>query len=187
MSEGPRLPYAEALALAQRVVAILAPAWERAEIAGSLRRGCATIGDIDLVAIPRPAPHERPVFGRPITQGSRSPIAQRLSAAGGEIVNDSEHIVKARLDDLVIDVWLSEPAQWGYKLAIRTGPLEFSKWLVSRQPRGACPRGWRFEGGYLWHGEKIVPCPEEADLFAALGLAWIPPEERSAGRWGTRR
>ena len=41
MSEGPRLPYAEALALAQRVVAILAPAGERAEIAGSLRRGTA--------------------------------------------------------------------------------------------------------------------------------------------------
>ena len=197
MSEGPRLPYAEALALAQRVVAILAPAGERAEIAGSLRRGCATIGDIDLVAIVSERGW-RPVFGskRCLVLGSAAlgHACDALIAQGGNILHAGPKSIGLEIEGCRVDVWLANKQNYGCKLAIRTGALDFSKWLVTHKPAGACPRALIFDDGSLWRGDHaiggtvtLIPTPEEADLFAALGLAWIPPEERSAGRWGTRR
>ena len=41
------------------------------------------------------------------------------------------------------------------------------------------PEGYRVRDGALWDGERLVETPEEADLFAALGLPWLPPERRT--------
>lgn len=54
--------YAEALQVAEKLVDWLAPACDRIVIAGSIRRRCDLIGDIELVAIPTPL---RNLFGEP--------------------------------------------------------------------------------------------------------------------------
>ena len=53
------------------------------------------------------------------------------------------------------------------------------------------PEGFRVRDGALWDGERLVATPEEADLFAVLGLPWLEPERRTdtvrpirrAGAW----
>lgn len=68
--------------------------------------------------------------------------------------------------------------------AIRTGSSDFSKWLVTPVSwAGAMPIGMRQKDGYLWRGETRIDCPEESDLFTALGLSFIPLEDRDDGRW----
>ena len=65
-------------------------------------------------------------------------------------------------------------------LAAPTRPGAFSTRLVTaRRYGGGMPEGFRVRDGALWDGERLVATPEEADLFAALGLPWLPPEART--------
>jgi hypothetical protein len=95
-----------------------------------------------------------------------------------------------------------EPHSWGYVLAIRTGPAEFSKLLVTMLRR----RGLRGKDGRVWQcrpclacrgrlvglgGAKCAICdgtgletekpldvPDEQTLFQLAGMAYLPPEKR---------
>lgn len=49
-----RVPYADALTIAELVVAQLAPHCERIQIAGSIRRKSRTVKDVEIVCIPKP-------------------------------------------------------------------------------------------------------------------------------------
>lgn len=42
----------------------------------------------------------------------------------------------------------------------------------------ATARGMTLRAGALWEGSAFVPAPDEPSFYAALGLAWIPPELR---------
>jgi hypothetical protein len=57
--------------------------------------------------------------------------------------------------------------------ALCTGPNTWSKKLVTPiHQQGWCPSNLRFTNSQLWDGAsgQYIPCPEEPDLFAALGL-----------------
>jgi DNA polymerase/3'-5' exonuclease PolX len=78
-----------------------------------------------------------------------------------------------------VDLFLATVDNWGAILAIRTGPSDFSKALVThikyktpyRQQDGALVR--QVSG-------EVVPVPEEADYFRLAGVPWIAPEQRTA-------
>src|SRR4051812_33321091 len=53
MSEKQKFPRAQALAVAHEIVAALAPACTRIEIAGSLRRGRENVGDVEILFVPK--------------------------------------------------------------------------------------------------------------------------------------
>ena len=48
-----RIPLAEGVKLANEVVALLETSCERLEVAGSIRRQKETVGDVEIVCIPR--------------------------------------------------------------------------------------------------------------------------------------
>lgn len=189
-------PYAEALALAEEVCAILAPACERIEIAGSLRRRKVEIGDIELVAIPR-YEIERDLFGEEVGRHSLLDAELRVwPPISSTLTKNGPHYKQFMWGDMTVDLFLVTAETWGVQLAIRTGNADFSHWLVTAQHQGgALPTGYyiiegrlaRYTGpDRLTQRATPLPTPEEADLFAAIGLPWIPPAERTAGRW-TRR
>lgn len=76
------------------------------------------------------------------------------------------------------------PAQWGVIFAIRTGPAEFSRWIVTSRPTGALPAGYRVKDGGVrrnsWEEGFIISMPEEIDFLDFLGLGWIEPGDRFA-------
>jgi hypothetical protein len=202
-TETERLPRAEALDLASRAMRSLAPYCERLEIAGSIRRHMKTIGDIELVAVPKMQRVHVGLFEDYVklvstletamttylaTQGSS--WALRVSEAGRTA--NGPKLKRLTYDGFGVDLFVvTRPAQWGVIFTIRTGPYLFSKQLVSHpnvriddpygQPRwGVLPMDMKVEHGALWRGGQADPIetPEETDFFHAIGREYVDPWRR---------
>ena len=172
-------PYAEALAIANDLVALLRPACERIEIAGSLRRKKAQIGDVEIVCIPKTHP-STDLFGTEIDRVSLVDIV--LAAEDVTFTKNGEKYKQFEYGGMTVDLFLATKETWGVIYTIRTGPWEYSKWLVtSRYAGGAMPGPMRCLDGRLWKSGAVLDTPEEADVFAALGLDFVPPEQRTKG------
>ncbi len=76
-----------------------------------------------------------------------------------------------------IQVIATPPVNLGAVLAEATGNEQHLEALQAR----AMSQGMTLSGAALWRGSVFVPTPDEPSLYAALGLAWIPPELREGG------
>lgn len=183
MSAGVRVPLAQAECVAAAIVEALRPACERIEVAGSIRRRKPEVGDVELVAVPRLVDGPRADLFAPPPMVSALNGALRILEDDGRLIAhptkpaDGERYKKrvAARSGLQIDLFLVlPPAEWGPIFAIRTGPADYSAAAVSELRR----RGMRCEGGTIWRGNELLPCPEESDFFAAVGWPLRPPRER---------
>ncbi len=155
------------------------PEVERLEVAGSYRRRKETIGDIDLLAIA-----SRPV---PVMESFRG-YAQvdKILMAG-----DTRSTVVLG-SGLQVDLRVVPADCYGAALVYFTGSKEHNVKLRRR----AVERKLRISeyGVFQVHEEKgetegdWLAGREEADVYAAVGLAWIPPScARTAARSRRRR
>jgi DNA polymerase (family 10) len=139
------------------------PGVERLEVAGSLRRRRATIGDLDLLAAVRdPA--------SVIAAVDRLPAVDRVLSAG----TDKSSILLR--DGPQVDLMVCPPEAWGTHLVHFTGSAAHNVALRGR----ALDRGLSLsEKGFkvVETGELLLEA-DEADVYARLGLAWVPPELR---------
>ncbi len=155
----------------QVVVDVLAwmrgcPAVDRIEAAGSWRRGCETVGDIDLVAVATDAATVMEHF-------RRWEHTTDVIASGG---------TKSSLRGprgMQIDLRVVGPDAFGAAWHYFTGSKEHNIRVRSR----AREHGWSLnEYGFqpVDPDSRAVPPPAatETDLYRALGLVWIPPELR---------
>lgn len=198
VSAGKAMPLADALPLAIELRDLLAPACERIEIAGSIRRAKPWVSDIELVAIPRF--EERPggdLWGGIETVNLLEERVRTGCAAGGdlELRVVTSHRKDGSLDyghrdgpafkalsfaDVPVDLFIVQPGvtDWGVIFAIRTGPADWSHRLVTD-----CQQYLRrVKDGRVYRAGQYAPCPEERDFFAAIGQPWVEPEERSVQR-----
>ena len=192
MSDGQAIPLAAALAAADALRELLEPACARVEIAGSIRRRKATVGDLELVAIPRlvaePAGdlwgtlRERDLLPERVAAlidaGELAPREVTITRADGSI-EQGRRMGRAYLAlvfrELPVDLFiLRPPAEWSVIFALRTGSGDWNVALVTAARRA----GRRVDGGRVYvHGQPIA-CPEEGDFFRALGQPWVDPWER---------
>ena len=175
MSDGKRISWNEANALAQDVLTIINPYCERAEIAGSVRRHKVDCGDVEIVAIPKPTDALFLVNDR-----AAYPIRQAL-LAHFDIVKGGEHLLQFTTPLCPLEVYLTTPEQWGVIFTIRTGPVDFSHRLVTaRQDNGMCPSWMQFVEGRIKVRKTgvLLDTPEETDVFKVLDLKYIKPEDR---------
>jgi len=126
------------------------------------------------------------MFGNIVATGSEIDVAVRqLVQAGARLLKNGPRYKQIALPDGInLDLFLVlQPAQqWGVLFAIRTGPADFSKWLVTpRKDGGALPSYCCVQDGVVRNGDTIMPMPEESDFFDFLGLGWIEPGQRQAG------
>ncbi len=186
MSEGKAMTLAKARALAEKIAAELAPGCARCEIAGSVRRQCPQVHDLEIVCIPR---FQEDLFGG--AAGSYlDPILERLVIAGRleRIKGGSkykQYLVPGA--KVCLDLFLVTPETWAIQYLIRTGSHQFSKQAVQTRDAltpdgrpGLLPPGWHVAEGLLWKDDgELVPLVEEQDFFAAIGLEFVPPESRA--------
>jgi DNA polymerase (family 10) len=159
-----RMPLGRALVLADALVRALAPTpgARTIEIAGSLRRRAETIGDIDiLVTSDRPAAVLARFVGLP-------EVASVL--AHGETKASIRH-----RENVQVDLRVVEPAALGAALQYFTG----SKHHNVRLRELAVKQKLKLSeyGVFDARGRRVAGATEE-EVYAAVGLPWIPPELR---------
>lgn len=176
MSNVTKRPLAQVEPVAQRIIEALTPFCERIEVAGSIRRRRPLIGDIEIVALPI---RQRNLFGEPVA----GPTLLDAFLLGRDVafLKNGDKYKSFGYGQHKVDLFLpASAAHWGCVFTIRTGSAEFSQWLVTEPCR---KKAARFQEGRLWVAGRLVDTPEEADVFEALDVPWIPPEERDDGRW----
>jgi hypothetical protein len=202
MSAGTRIPFADGLAIAVDIIRLLEGSYQRIAVAGSIRRGRADVGDVEILLIPNKRWHAR--TDELVTRGV---LAKRLvnSAGGKQLPRWGEKLRWAAhtASGANVDFYTADALNWGYQSILRTGPGEANDTLVTvdgvknrNGHVGILPRNLIFNGGRLWKlprpvaqryagdmtipvGSVEIPTPEEEDVFAAVGLPWLPPDARS--------
>jgi DNA polymerase (family 10) len=154
---GRALPVAEALRDELRA----AVPGSRVEIAGSLRRGRETAHDIDIVAAA-----DDP--GALIAALPGLPSVLRVLSGGDAAVAVRTH------SGLRAEVLVVTPASFGNLLQHATGSAAHNVRLREMAVR----RGLSMSQHGITGPDGTVTHADEADVYAALGLAWIPPELR---------
>ena len=162
-----KYPYAEAHKIAQEVLEQLKPYCERIEIAGSIRRKKAEVGDIEIVAIPKP-------FGIDLSQDGIAKVVNQWEKVKGEM--PCKYTQRILPSGIKLDLFFAEEGNWGLIFAIRTGSAEFSRYVLAN---GWVRNGFKSSGGFLFkYGEKF-DVKEEKDLFNLIGIHYVEPENRN--------
>ncbi len=154
-------PLAEELAEAMRKVKKV----KRVEIGGSLRRGCETIGDIDLLCESDDGPGVVKVF-------TSLPQVKKVLASGdtkGSVLVDRRDGVPMQADCRVVP-----KASFGAALQYFTGNKDHNVRLREM----AIKKKWKLNEWGLFDGEKQIAGADEASIYKKLGLTMMPPEQR---------
>src|SRR3954468_11996960 len=161
----PRVVLNKALEVGETIVAALRahPSADRVELAGSARRMVDSVKDIDIVATASNPPALLAALGE---------IGLVEQAAGTE-----NNTARARTHTgLNIDLRVVEPDQFGNVMQHLTGSKNHNIALREQVVR----RGLHVsEYGVLDDSTGTTHrCPTEEEVYALLGLPWIPPELR---------
>jgi DNA polymerase (family 10) len=137
------------------------PFVEQAAVAGSLRRRCETIGDLDLLA----------------TSSDPNAVMDRLAAHGMVDAvlarGDTKQRVRLR-PGIEMDLRVVPEESYGAALQYFTGSKEHN--IVIRR-RGQ-ERGLKINEYGVFRDDELVAGRTEEDVYAAVDLPWIPPELR---------
>ena len=160
---------AEADKLAAKILHELTPFCERIEVAGSVRRRRENVNDIDLVVIPKNFAMLRNRIRRRCTlttDGDTNLIAILPNKVQLDIF-----VAQAESKDLLAVT----PTNFGALFLCRTGSREHNIWIAKR----AQSLGMHFNPYYgLFRQGKCVACATEEDMFKALDLEFVKPEQR---------
>lgn len=219
------IPASRARAAAEALMELLDPFVEQLEIAGSLRRRLREVGDIELVGVPkfetvRPAQlslfdeAEQPARTVPATEQGVArlladpavPLFAGTHRGGRGAMGQKWKRLEFRFEFVAgqpvpfpVDLFLTRASSFGLQLALRTGPGDFSKLLVTPVGvGGALPADLRISDGRLWRVVGTlrdtyytrsapalpqldsVPVATEREFFEALGVPWWEPRARDA-------
>lgn len=179
-----KMPYADALALAEHLAAQLRPGCERILIAGSIRRQKREIGDIEIVAQPLLTPM-LDLFCEPVAGLGQSGLDAQLAQLGtGGYIKNGPRYKQFIFGGASVDLFIATHDTWGCIATIRTGSADFTHWLVTnRRQGGGCPSHLKFHDGRLMDGTTALDTSEERLLFECLEQPWIEPVDRIDGRW----
>jgi DNA polymerase (family 10) len=161
-----RIPLGRAYPLAQGIVAELRqiPGVVSAEPAGSLRRMRSTVGDIDIL----------------VASSEGKPIMDRFTTLPGVARILGKGPTKSSIefgDGVRAQVWVHPPERFGTALLYATGSKDHNV----RLREIALSKGLSLSEHALTkqkgEGKEMLFATEE-EVYAALGLPWIPPELR---------
>jgi len=152
------LAYAQKLA--EQIIEQIRPHCERIEVAGSIRRKKSEVRDIDIVLIPKPLLWHRII----------ATLQRNMDA---KVVKRGDIIAQLTIKDVNVDLYSATEQTWGALLLIRTGSAEHNIKLSKR----ALSMGMKLTHSGLTKDGKIIASTER-EIFGALGLSYIEPEER---------
>lgn len=183
-----KFPRARALAVCKELCPLLQPFTERLVVAGSLRRGCGEVGDIELVYVPKV--ERRPVIGdmfatnlvdlaeleirRMIEVGI---LDLRPSSTGVTTFGAKNKLTTHVETGIPVDFFATVESSWFNYLVCRTGPKESNM----RIAEAAQLKGWRWNpygSGFTGPRGEAHEVRSEQDVFEFVGLPCREPKER---------
>ena len=182
-----RWPLREAKAVAEVLQTRLEPWCERIEIAGSIRRRARTIGDVELLCIPKYGGHQFDLFGATIqvdllAEGiqelmGQGVLALRLNAGGHKTFGPLNKLMVHIPSEIPVDIFSTQTANWGMALVVRTGPKE---WNIKMMGRFKVLGMWGHAyGGVTDQDGREWSCPTEEEVFRLLKWSYLEPEKRA--------
>lgn len=179
-----KIELSEASAIADKVLRHIAPALDRGEVAGSIRRQKPIVGDVEIVAISTQRDQLLKLLedvGQHIKPGVPGAVPWAPKAAA--------KYLRVRLNEgMNLDLFLATPNNWGGLFMMRTGsgadldgnsfngfvPGIFSRWKkMSGGGRMTECMPTMPSGEQLW-------VPEEQDFFEILEMDFVPPVQRTS-------
>jgi DNA polymerase (family 10) len=134
---------------------------DRVEVAGSFRRARETVGDLDILVTSRDP-------GKVFETFTAHPLVKEVKMRG----ETKETVVLA--GGLQVDLRVVTPEEFGAALQYFTGSKDHNVRLRSL----ARDRGLKVNEYGVFRGEERIAGTTEEEVYASLGLAWIPPELR---------
>lgn len=188
MSDKKRFDAEDAVPVALALVEILKPFCERIEIAGSLRRCKETVGDIELLFIPRFENRQMDMFSSEPVDLAGEKLNELL--AQGVIAKrqaESGSFTWGKLNKLAVHVesgipvdFFCEPdaADWPRSITIRTGLKEFNVRLMESAPRHGHKAHAYGEALHKIPGGERVIARTEQEFIELCGLEYTEPNSR---------
>jgi DNA polymerase (family 10) len=136
----------------------------RVTVGGSVRRRKETVKDIDVVASVR-QDADRAALMMALTS---SPLVESVTGSG-----DTKTSVVLR-QGIALDLRVVLDDEYPFTLHHFTGSKEHNVALRSRLHA----EGWKISEYGLFRGDDLIPCADEADIYRAMGMAYVPPEMR---------
>ena len=169
----------EAQVYAEKVVAILQPFCSCIMTAGSIRRGKAEVGDVDIVALPKAVDLPGGLCGVVKVDPStvwKNLIPKALVKSGLKLEVSGKELQRFSFPSgLQVDVYRARPETWGVILLIRTGSKEHNVKLCTL----ARSKGLMLSASQgVIENHNIVACRTEEGIFSALGLKFVEPKDR---------
>lgn len=175
--------------LAEVIMQHLAPFCERITVAGSVRRRQDSVGDLELLAVPKTVKAEQAgLFGdsrvseeslldaevaRLLKMGTFRP---RPNKDGNTSVGPLNKLLIWTPAGLPVDLFTTTVDNWGLSMLVRTGPKEYNMRVMARL-RALHLKGHAY-GGIEDQDGIQHSCPHEADVYRWLGWLYVPPEMR---------
>lgn len=193
MSDKKKFPHVIASAVAAELLFDLGPSAHRMAVAGSIRRLKPTVGDIELLFIPRleqlPA---RDLFGQDVPVRNlaeeviagwlaRGVLKKRLNVNGSEMWGDKNKLAVHDTTGIPVDLFAATEANWFNYLVCRTGPGESNIRIAEAARRKGWmwnPYGEGFSRG-VGLGRERIGVTSEREVFEFVGLPYLEPEKRT--------
>lgn len=192
------IPDRVALSAAREIVddfaAKLRPHCERLEIAGSIRRGKEDVKDGELVAISKGDALYTVLDGL-VSDGT----ATKALYGSSQTTRWGSNYRGVDFHGLKVEVFIATPQNWGFQYWLRTGPGDGNTAVMTMLGNQKAPirfqdgQGWYSEHWEynqkrkVWNAEHKYPLQllSEEDLFAVLGLPYLPPDHRNVVKYRT--
>ncbi|HEU0022957.1 MAG TPA: hypothetical protein VFR55_14995 [Dehalococcoidia bacterium] len=176
-----RHPLIEAEAVAQELRAILGPACQQIEVAGSIRRRVLQVGDIELLCVPGTGGNQlhgaSSIFEQEILGLIKTGVlVYRLDQRGRRTFGPWNKYLVHRPSGVPVDIFATTAQNRGMSLLVRTGPREWNIKVMSRF-KALGMRGHAYGGVTDSHGRELG-CPNEEGVFRLLGWRFVKPEDR---------
>lgn len=179
-------PHAEALAVAEYLQAIIAPACRRVAIAGSLRRLKPEVGDIELLYVPILTERQDGLFDRTMVDVC-SEVVEKLLDDGvlAKRPNVNGHFTWGERNKLAVhvptgiavDLFGTTESNWFVSLVIRTGSKDTNLRLTTGANRKGATLN-AYGSGVTWSDGTQTPATSEEHVFEMCGVPYLPPHQR---------
>lgn len=171
----------------------------RVEIAGSLRRRKAMVGDVELLYIPKilRLPDPRDLFGELVDANAAderiqyleniSLLHRRKNVKGAEMFGEKNKLMRHVRSGIPVDLFAATEENWFNYLVCRTGGAENNVAIAAAAKR----KGWQWnpygagfsreahDGAYGEVPAAVHPVRCEEDVFKFVGLPYRPPMDRA--------